>query len=150
MAGDYVRRRKGGVTEGAHGDWSRAAGLVLREFRTIKGLSQEKLGNALEVSFQQVQKYEKGTNRISIPILMAACEVLSVSPSEFLERVRETFEAGRLERTGIPTRRASPRIRTMKTAQQIDALPDHHRGALHRLVDTLYGDVKASSPDDET
>ena len=33
--------------------------------RTMRGMSQSKLGEALNVTFQQVQKYEKGVNRIS-------------------------------------------------------------------------------------
>ncbi|KAA2237128.1 helix-turn-helix transcriptional regulator [Salinarimonas soli] len=39
-------------------------GMRLREARLQAGLSQEKLGEALGVTFQQIQKYERGTNRI--------------------------------------------------------------------------------------
>ena len=39
-------------------------GRRLREARLAKGMSQEALGKALGISFQQVQKYEKGSNRI--------------------------------------------------------------------------------------
>ncbi|WP_438646670.1 helix-turn-helix domain-containing protein [Salinarimonas soli] len=42
----------------------KAMGMRLREARLQAGLSQEKLGEALGVTFQQIQKYERGTNRI--------------------------------------------------------------------------------------
>jgi transcriptional regulator with XRE-family HTH domain len=47
--------------------------------------SQTKLGEALDVSFQQVQKYEKGLNRVGASRLQRAAEVLSVSVSYFFE-----------------------------------------------------------------
>lgn len=40
-------------------------GKRVREIRQAQGISQEKLGEAIGITFQQVQKYERGTNRIS-------------------------------------------------------------------------------------
>ncbi|MHB8285507.1 MAG: helix-turn-helix domain-containing protein, partial [Caulobacteraceae bacterium] len=40
-----------------------AVGLRLRTLRKSKGMSQEQLGKALGITFQQIQKYERGTNR---------------------------------------------------------------------------------------
>jgi len=53
-------------------------GQRVRTFRVHKGLSQEKLGDALGLTFQQVQKYEKGTNRISAGRLQRIAETLDV------------------------------------------------------------------------
>jgi len=39
-------------------------GARIRENRTLQGLSQEELADALNISYQQVQKYEQGTNRV--------------------------------------------------------------------------------------
>ena len=47
--------------------------------RTLIGMSQEKLGEALGLTFQQVQKYEKGTNRISASRLQQIASVLGVT-----------------------------------------------------------------------
>lgn len=47
--------------------------------RTLIGMSQEKLGEALGLTFQQVQKYEKGTNRISASRLKQISSVLGVT-----------------------------------------------------------------------
>ncbi len=57
-------------------------GARLRERRTLLGLTQTKLGDALGVSFQQMQKYEKGTNRIGSSRLYDLTRVLDV-PIEF-------------------------------------------------------------------
>ncbi|WP_283808829.1 helix-turn-helix transcriptional regulator [Tardiphaga sp. P9-11] len=51
-------------------------GRRLREVRMEKGLSQAALGDAVGVSFQQIQKYERGTNRISASTLFAICQFL--------------------------------------------------------------------------
>jgi len=56
-----------------------AIGARVRAIRTALGLSQEKLGEALGITFQQVQKYEKGTNRISGSRLIAIAGCLGVS-----------------------------------------------------------------------
>ncbi|MEM1365064.1 MAG: helix-turn-helix transcriptional regulator [Pseudomonadota bacterium] len=53
--------------------------------RTMLGLSQEKLGDALGVTFQQVQKYEKGSNRIGASRLQQIAEVLKTPISFFFE-----------------------------------------------------------------
>ncbi|MFL6593030.1 MAG: helix-turn-helix domain-containing protein, partial [Luteimonas sp.] len=43
----------------------RHVGTRVRLRRTLVGMSQEKLGEQLGITFQQIQKYEKGTNRVS-------------------------------------------------------------------------------------
>ncbi len=58
-------------------------GKRVRTLRLQRGLSQTELGNLIEVTFQQVQKYEKGTNRISAGRLQRIAEVMSVPVSFF-------------------------------------------------------------------
>ena len=53
--------------------------------RTMLSISQEKLGDALGVTFQQVQKYEKGTNRIGASRLEAIARFLDVPVSYFFK-----------------------------------------------------------------
>jgi transcriptional regulator with XRE-family HTH domain len=53
--------------------------------RVLLGMSQEKLGEALDLTFQQVQKYEKGTNRIGASRLQQIAKVLNIPPSLFFE-----------------------------------------------------------------
>ena len=54
----------------------------LRRFRIARGLSQTELGTAVGVTFQQIQKYEKGTNAIAPGRLRQMCELLGVAPAE--------------------------------------------------------------------
>jgi len=60
-------------------------GQRVRLRRLILGLSQEKLGNGLGVTLQQVQKYEKGTNRITASRLQQIARTLSVPVRYFFE-----------------------------------------------------------------
>lgn len=60
-------------------------GSRVRLRRTMLGLSQEKLGNALGITFQQVQKYEKGSNRIGASRLQNIANVLNVPVAFFFD-----------------------------------------------------------------
>ncbi len=59
----------------------------VRQRRTMLGMSQEKLGEALGLTFQQVQKYERGANRIGASRLYQISEVLDVSINYFFEDI---------------------------------------------------------------
>ncbi|WP_421725456.1 helix-turn-helix domain-containing protein [Bauldia sp.] len=60
-------------------------GSRVRLRRMMLGMSQEKLGDALGITFQQIQKYEKGTNRIGASRLQNIARVLNVPISFFFE-----------------------------------------------------------------
>jgi transcriptional regulator with XRE-family HTH domain len=60
-------------------------GSRVRMRRMMLGMSQEKLGDALSLTFQQVQKYEKGTNRIGASRLQQIAHFLQVPVSFFFE-----------------------------------------------------------------
>lgn len=60
-------------------------GARVRLRRTLLGLSQEKLGEAIGLTFQQVQKYERGANRIGASRLWDLSRVLDVPVSFFFE-----------------------------------------------------------------
>lgn len=60
-------------------------GSRVRMRRLMLGLSQEKLGERLGITFQQVQKYEKGTNRVGASRLVAISEILNVAPGFFFQ-----------------------------------------------------------------
>ena len=63
----------------------RHVGSRVRMRRMMLGMSQEKLGDALDLTFQQVQKYEKGTNRIGASRLQQISHILQVPVSFFFE-----------------------------------------------------------------
>lgn len=60
-------------------------GARMRARRLVLGISQEDLGKAVGVSFQQIQKYEKGANRIGASRLQKLAHALQVSISYFFE-----------------------------------------------------------------
>ena len=62
-------------------------GSRVRMRRKMLGMSQEKLGDALGLTFQQVQKYEKGTNRIGASRIQQICDILQVPVSFLFEGV---------------------------------------------------------------
>ena len=65
----------------------RHVGSRVRMRRMMLGMSQEKLGEALGLTFQQVQKYEKGTNRIGASRLQQIAHILQVPVAFFFEDV---------------------------------------------------------------
>ena len=62
-------------------------GARLRLRRTIAGFSQQKLGETVNLTFQQIQKYEKGANRVSASRMFQFAHVLGVSPAYFFEGI---------------------------------------------------------------
>ena len=64
-------------------------GARVRLRRTLLGMSQEKLGEALGLTFQQVQKYERGANRIGASRLYDLARVLDVTVSYFFEEMHD-------------------------------------------------------------
>ncbi len=74
-------------------------GQRLRLRRMMLGMSQEKLGEQLGLTFQQVQKYEKGVNRVGASRLFDLAQVLSVPVQYFYDELGpETVEANGLAR----------------------------------------------------
>jgi transcriptional regulator with XRE-family HTH domain len=60
-------------------------GNQIRLRRMVLGMSQTALGDALGITFQQIQKYEKGMNRVSASRLHRLAEVLKVAPTFFFD-----------------------------------------------------------------
>ncbi|MBO6837146.1 MAG: helix-turn-helix transcriptional regulator [Alphaproteobacteria bacterium] len=70
-----------------------AVGNRVRELRTRAGLSQTDLGLKLGVSFQQVQKYEKGVNRMGASRLIQICEALKVTVNDIFDGIASVTDA---------------------------------------------------------
>lgn len=60
-------------------------GANIRRIRNMRSLSQTVLGEALGITFQQVQKYEKGSNRVSASSIVAVAVALQVNISDLFE-----------------------------------------------------------------
>jgi transcriptional regulator with XRE-family HTH domain len=69
-------------------------GRRLKTLRIIRHVSQEALGDKLGITFQQIQKYEKGKNRISASRLHAIAQTLEVPVTYFFDERAETTPGG--------------------------------------------------------
>lgn len=65
-------------------------GLILKEIRNLKKLNQTDLADILDVSCQQFQKYEKGTNRISFASMLILSHALKIPLNEFAVEVDDS------------------------------------------------------------
>ncbi|XDZ65038.1 helix-turn-helix domain-containing protein [Alphaproteobacteria bacterium LSUCC0684] len=68
-------------------------GQRIRRRRTLLGMSQEQLGKELNVTFQQVQKYERGSNRVSASRLWDISQILDVDISFFFDEMTSETKA---------------------------------------------------------
>ena len=101
--------------------------------RMLRGLSQADLGKAVGVSFQQMQKYEKGRNRIGASRLQQIADALNVTPDAFFDgesspiatsgsRQIATFEEFISSRDGLALSKAFTNIRDAKMRRSIVSL----------------------------
>ena len=77
-------------------------GARLRMRRMILGMSQSEMGKLLGVTFQQIQKYENGSNRIGAHRLRLIARVLEVSPSYFFEGIIAPVSEGVFSKSPRP------------------------------------------------
>lgn len=78
-------------------------GSRARMRRLMLGMSQERLGDQLGITFQQVQKYEEGTNRVSASRLQAMSQILQVPVPFFFEGApRTASHAGKTTEVPLP------------------------------------------------
>lgn len=85
----------------AVGPVDRLIGDRIKFRRTQLGCSQEKLGAALGLTFQQIQKYERGMNRVSCSALIRIAHALQVSPAWFLDQCQAVARISGAE-FGVP------------------------------------------------
>lgn len=82
-----------GESTGRTNEVDASVGKRIRLRRTTLGLSQEKLAEALGLTFQQVQKYERGANRVGASRLFDLSRVLDVPVSFFFDDMSEEVES---------------------------------------------------------
>jgi transcriptional regulator with XRE-family HTH domain len=115
------------------------AGGRLRVARQLAGLTQQRLGERLGVSFQAVQKYENGENRLSAGRLVKAAELLGVTLAFFAK------ETPRAATTATPTEPCGDEIALLRAYRALKS--DRLRSQLLRLTLTMaeLDDIGASS-----
>lgn len=64
-------------------------GKMIAALRRHRGLTQSDMAEQLNISFQQIQKYEKGRNRISLSRFLNICMIIGVKPSDFIDKLEK-------------------------------------------------------------
>ena len=122
-------------------------GERVRQRRTLFGLSQEALGEELSLSFQQVQKYERGTNRISASRLFEIGRILGVDVSYFFDGIGQE----ELENRSNETDEKDPlnRRETLELVRAYYRIQDDSvRRRLYTLVKAMAGDPDTEFDED--
>ena len=100
-------------------------GKRVRMRRTMLGMSQEKLGEALGLTFQQVQKYERGTNCIGASRLYDLCRVLDVPAAFFFDDM--PGEGSGTRATGLAEERGQPPTDPMARRETLELVRAYYR-----------------------
>jgi len=120
-----ARRTRGKPTNVDH-----YVGERVRTQRHMLKLTQSDLGNLLNISFQQVQKYENGTNRISVGTLYKIAKALEVPLLFFFDGLPQQVEDNVSYRHGYHKK-------VLELARRFDALPKKYYGALDEIIKTF-------------
>jgi transcriptional regulator with XRE-family HTH domain len=115
-----------------------ALATVLRRKRAEAGLSQKEAGRRVGVTFQQLQKYEKGQNRVIFSRFVELASVYGTTPEQIMAEVREVLDAKSPETDLSDSRQTTELIRLA------NAVP---RATLQRVLDLLRSVAKAA-PDE--
>jgi transcriptional regulator with XRE-family HTH domain len=110
-------------------------GRRLRQARLAENLTQDGLAQRLGISFQQVQKYENGTNRVSSSRLWAIGNALNIPVTYFFEELEQTDTAVGAsfdDENTLPDR-------TIRVARMLNEMPDGD------VKDKVFGLIKAFS-----
>lgn len=110
-----------------------AFGTAVRNARRSAGVSQSGLAEKLGVTFQQVQKYERGANRVSISTAVRIAEALRTSVSALLPR------------DNAPPPKP-PCARALRLQGLASRLPGHQQDALEAFLEGVINDARASNP----
>jgi transcriptional regulator with XRE-family HTH domain len=109
----------------------RHVGLRIRLRRKELNLSQEKLGDSIGLTFQQIQKYERAANRVSASKLWELARALQISVAYFYEGLGET---GDLVATMAPSARVQDFLLTAEGVELATLFPQIRQGRLRRKI----------------
>ncbi len=108
-------------------------GKRIKEIRTIRGLTQSNVADHLGISFQQLQKYETGANRVSASRMFELSKLLDITPSFFFEGLEgQNYDS-------MPPM-------DMETARIASALSRIKNKKLKNRINTLISEIVRSTP----
>ena len=110
-------------------------GIRLRKKRLNLGLSQDELARKIGLTFQQIQKYERGTNRISVSRLLDLCKALSVNADYFLKGLTDDNEQQ------VTHEEATADIKSLRILKHFRKLDQHKQTFALNIIKNL-GELK--------
>ena len=110
-------------------------GKRIRHRRWMVGMTQQQLAEHVGIKFQQIQKYETGTNRVSASRLWDISEALSVSVGFFFEGLDEEVSAAEVE-TDVPNDILADK-EALELVKSYYAIPETQRRRLFDLARVL-------------
>jgi transcriptional regulator with XRE-family HTH domain len=136
------------MPDGADDMRNECIGRRIREARLMASMSQEALGRRIGITFQQIQKYERGINRISVVRLADIADCLGCSLLFFMEVLESTHSASLLESFLRPEDLRRNRA-MLDTIRHLQSIPDRNvRQQVRLLVKAIAaasdGDTEAS------
>jgi len=117
-------------------------GSRLRLKRTSMGMSQQKVAAALGLTFQQIQKYERGANRIGASRLYQISQILDVPVSFFFDEIPEPqTEENTADQAPAPTNLADRK--SLEFMKDWTHLSPQQKSAVHKVVKSMSFESKA-------
>jgi len=126
-------------------------GSRIRLRRTLLGMSQERLGEALGLTFQQVQKYERGVNRVGASRLFDLSRVLDVPISFFFDDMPESLTSafgGQGRRVGNIEPQENIADDTLNRRETLELVRSYYRIADPALRKRVADLIKSMGPPD--
>lgn len=108
-------------------------GLRIKLRRTLMGMPQQKLGEAVGLTFQQIQKYERGFNRVSASMLHRIAHALDVPVSFFFDDMRDDLA----HRPSGGADNEWTRRESLELMRHYYAIPDDRRRQVYELIKAM-------------
>jgi transcriptional regulator with XRE-family HTH domain len=112
--------------------------------RTVMGVTQEQLAEAIGVSFQQVQKYERGVNRLSASRMFDVCHALGVPVSFLFSDIPQELVTQRRVSIGlapsaapVPARDLMAKTESLELVRSYWQIPEEQRRNVRGLVEVM-------------
>ncbi|MGE4527439.1 MAG: helix-turn-helix domain-containing protein [Rhodospirillaceae bacterium] len=102
-------------------------GARIRSMRCARSMTQEQLAEAAGVTFQQIQKYERGFNRVSASRLVRISYALGCAPASVFADLEKDHPDGAAE--------PLPSTRSLRIAAKLELLPPPAREGFERILD---------------
>jgi transcriptional regulator with XRE-family HTH domain len=130
-------------------------GRRVRVRRTLLGMSQEQLGDALSITFQQVQKYERGSNRVSASRLWDIGQILEVPVSFFFEDMSDDTKdhSPRKMKTGDAAEVGEAPLDTMARRETLELVRAYYQitnAGVRKRITEMVKAVANSLPQDDS